>query len=77
MVLRFSVASVFENIPDLDTMGLEELKRYYRELEAVIERLDAAEPKNENSEAYDDWAQEHEDLEDLMDEVLDRIEEFE
>jgi len=77
MVLRFSVASVFENIPDLDTMGLEELKRYHRELEAVIERLDAAEPKNENSEAYDDWAQEHEDLEDLMDEVLDRIEEFE
>ena len=31
---------------------------------------------NENSEAYDVWAEEHEDLEDLIDEVLDRMEDL-
>ena len=29
------------------------------------------------SEAYEDWGQRHEDLEDLVDDVLDRLEELE
>ena len=40
-------------------------------VQSLIDRLDALEPQNENSEAYDDWADLHEDLEDVLDEILD------
>jgi len=76
MELRFSAKSVLEDIPDLDQMDLEALKAYHQDLEEVLNRLDAVEPKNENSEVYESWAEEHEDLEDLIDEVLDRIEDM-
>ena len=72
----FSARAILEEVPDMDDMELGELKAYHRELEEALARLDAAEPRNENSEAYEDWAQEHEDLEDLIDEVLDRIEDL-
>ena len=72
----FSARTVLDEVPDMDAMTLEELKGYLRELEDVLSRLDAVEPKDENSEAYEDWAGEHEDLEDLIDEVLDRIEDL-
>lgn len=71
---RFSVKAVLEEVPDFDQMDLAALKEYHQELESVLEKLNAAEPRNENSEAYDVWAEEHEDLEDLIDEILDRIE---
>ena len=70
----FSVKPILEEVPDFDEMGIEELKAYHQELEEALAKLDAAEPKNENSDAYEDWAQDHEDLEDLLDEVLDCIE---
>ena len=70
----FSVRPILEEVPDMDEMGLEDLKGYLRELEEALSKLDAVEPRNENSEAYEDWAEEHEDLEDLIDEVLDLIE---
>ena len=73
---RFSVKAVLEEVPDLDQMDFAALKEYHQELESVLEKLDAAEPRNENSEAYDLWAEEHEGLEDLIDEVLDRIEDL-
>ena len=73
---RLSIKAVLEDAPDLDQMDLAALKEYYQELESVLEKLDTAEPRNEKSEAYDVWAEEHEDLEDLMDEVLDRIEDL-
>ena len=72
----FSVRAILEEVPDMDEMGLEDLKGYLCELEAALSKLDAVEPRNENSEAYEDWAEEHEELEDLIDEVLDRIEEL-
>ncbi len=37
--------------------------------------LDEREPENMSSEAYDEWSEEHEQLEDLADDILDRIEE--
>ena len=43
---------------------------------ARIEDLDAAEPKNMNSEAYEEWGDLHEELEDLVDDVLDRLDEM-
>ena len=72
----FSVRPILDEVPDMDEMGMEELRGYLHELEEALSKLDAVEPKNENSEAYEDWAEEHEDLEDLIDEVLDRIEDL-
>ena len=76
IAFKFSAASVLENVPDLDEMALSGLQEYHKELEAVLMRLDAAEPKSQNSDAYEQWAEEHEDLEDLIDEVLDRIDDL-
>lgn len=73
---RFSVKTVLDEIPDFTQMDLDALKDYHQELESFLDKLDAAEPKNENSDAYEVWAEEHEDLEDLIDEVLDRIEDM-
>ena len=44
-------------------------------LEARIAELDAREPADMESEAYEAWADEHEDLEDLLDEILDLLDE--
>ena len=60
---------------DLDEMTLEQLNAYKEDLLRQIAELDAREPKNMNSEAYEVWGEEHEELEDLLDEVLDLIEE--
>ena len=65
-----------EQLPDVWDMTGEELAQYRRELEQQIAELDAREPKNMLSEAYEAWADRHEELEDLLDEVLDRMEEL-
>ena len=44
-------------------------------LEEQIAQLDAREPKDMDSEAYEAWADEHEELEDLLDEILDQLDE--
>ena len=63
--------------PDLDSMDKEALLAYLEQLRAQIEELDEAEPKNMNSEAYEEWGDLHEELEDLVDDVLDRLDEME
>lgn len=60
--------------PELDSMSREELRQYLRELYERMEALDEREPERMDSPAYDDWAQCHEQLEDLVDDVLDRLE---
>ena len=42
-------------------------------LEAQIAELDTREPANMESEEYDLWADEHEQLEDMLDEILDLL----
>lgn len=76
VAFKYSAASVLENVPDLDEMDLSALQEYHKELESVLQRLDAAEPKSQSSDAYEQWAEEHEDLEDLIDEVLDRMDDM-
>lgn len=61
---------------DIDTMTAEQLKAYQGQLLAQLAQLDKREPKNMNSEAYDTWADAHEELEDLLDDILDRLEEL-
>lgn len=65
-----------DTLPDVDTMELPALTAYREFIEDQIHQLDLEEPKNEASEAYDEWADEHEELEDILDDILDRMEEL-
>ncbi len=60
----------------ISQLELEELIQYQKTLEDQIADLDAQEPADEDSEEYEVWADRHEDLEDLLDEVLDAAETF-
>ena len=57
----------------LDEMNEEQLQACLEDLRQRIRELDSREPKNMNSDAYERWAEEHEELEDLMDEILDLL----
>lgn len=63
--------------PDWTAMSREELRGYLRELRERLEALDMREPQNMTGPAYDAWAEQHELLEDQVDEVLDRLDEIE
>lgn len=58
---------------DMDEQQLQEQLALLRQR---LEALDEKEPKNMNSEAYEQWAELHEDLEDQIDEVLDLLEDL-
>lgn len=66
----------FAQEPDLDVMSREELLDYLNTVRAQIRQLDEQEPKNMNSEEYEDWGDRHEELEDLADEILDLLDEM-
>lgn len=66
----------FAQEPDLDTMSRDELLDYLKLVRAQIRQLDEQEPKNMNSEEYEDWGDRHEELEDLADEILDLLDEM-
>ena len=55
----------------MEGMAEEELA----ELLGQRQEMDAAEPDEADEEAYETWADAHEELEDLIDEVRDRLEE--
>lgn len=63
-----------EEPKDIYEMTLAELQAHYAAMQEELHGLDAKEPKNMNSDAYEQWADEHEELEDYLDEILDRIE---
>ncbi len=62
--------------PEVADMNPEELRQYWQEIEDKIADLDEEEPEDMDSEAYDDWADRHEMLEDIRDEIEERLEEF-
>lgn len=62
---------------DVDRMSHEELEAARRELREKIAALDEQEPEDMESEEYELWADQHEALEDLEDEILDRLDELE
>lgn len=64
------------DMPDVEDMEPETLREYELKIRNAIRQLDQIEPKNENSEEYDAWADDHESLEDILDEILDRLEEI-
>ena len=61
----------------LEDMSRQELLAYLAELEEQLQQLDAREPKRMGSEAYEAWADEHEELEDAIDEVWEFLDEVE
>ena len=65
-----------EEPEDIYEMNLTQLQAHYAAMQEELRTLDAKEPKNMNSEAYEEWADEHEELEDYLDEILDRMEEL-
>ena len=62
--------------PELTELSREELTAYLRELHTQLEQLDALEPRSDNCEDYDEWADVHEIQEDRIDEVMDRLDEL-
>ena len=62
-----------EEPEDIYEMNLQQLQAHYAAMQEELRALDAKEPKNMNSEAYEEWADEHEELEDYLDEILDRM----
>ncbi len=58
-----------EECLEIKEMTRQELQAFLEELEQLLTELDAREPKNQKSDAFEVWAQEHEDLEDAIDEV--------
>ena len=61
--------------PDVDAMDRPALEAYLAEIRRRIAALDEREPEDMSSEAYDEWSEEHEPLEDIADDILDRLEE--
>ena len=68
------IAEFLDNVPDIDDMDADGLRQYRKETEQMIGALDELEPRNQNSDAYEQWAELHEDLEDMLDEILDCLE---
>lgn len=65
---------VKEEPEDIYEMTLPQLQTHYAAMQEELHALDAKEPKNMQSDAYEEWADEHEELEDYLDEILDRME---
>ena len=59
---------------DPDTMDPEELRAYLSDIREELEAMDEDEPEDETSEEFVDWAEGHEALKDLVDEIIDRLE---
>ena len=61
---------------ELEDLTLEELYEVREQILTDLAELDEKMPFDEGGEAFIDWAEEHEDMEDLLDDVVDRIEEL-
>lgn len=73
-IIDFSV--YLDEEPDIGAMDRDGLQACLDKLRAELAELDRHEPRNMNSEAYDAWGDAHEHLEDLADEVQDRLDEL-
>lgn len=62
---------------DLETMSRQELQTCLEAIREQIAQLDEEEPEDMESDAYDAWGDRHEELEDMADEIADRLEAWE
>lgn len=61
-------------IRDPETMDAAELRAYLADVRCELEDMDGDEPEDETCEEFVDWAERHEELEDLADEIVERLE---
>ena len=61
---------------ELEELTLDELYAVREQILADLADWDEKMPFDEGSDAFADWAEEHEDMEDLLDDVVERIEEL-
>ena len=59
---------------DPKTMEPEELRAYLEDVRCELETMDEEEPEDETGEEFVDWAELHEELEDLTDEIVEQLE---
>ena len=59
---------------DPKTMEPEELRAYLEDVRCELEAMDEEEPEDETGEEFVDWAERHEELEDLADEIVEQLE---
>ncbi len=62
--------------PALHSMTRDELQERLQELQAQIADLDSREPEDLMSKRHEGWAERHEALEDLADDVMERLDEL-
>ena len=67
----------FDMEADIYGMDKAELLEYLEQVQHQIELLDEEEPEDMASEEYEAWGERHEDLEDLVDEIMDLLEDME
>lgn len=70
-----------EELVELLTKPLEEMSERWitaclEALRRELAALDKNEPSMKNEELYEQWADDHEDIEDTIDELLDRLDEM-
>ena len=66
--------SFLTRTPDLRAMDEAALQDRLEQLRALIDQLDENEPDDMESEEYEEWGDLHEELEDLLDDVIDQLE---
>ena len=59
---------------DPKTMEPEELRAYLEDVRCELETMDEEEPEDETGEEFVNWAERHEELEDLADEIVEQLE---
>ena len=59
---------------DPKTMEPEELRAYLEDVRCELDTMDEEEPEDETGEEFVDWAERHEELEDLADEIVEQLE---
>lgn len=70
------IGAFLDSVPHISQMDAGTLKAYREKTEQAIRELDDLEPRSQTGDAYEHWADLHEDLEDILDEILDCLEEL-
>ena len=68
------MAEFMDFLGDLEDMTRDELLGLMEDVLHRIDELDEQEPRNMESEEYEAWSDRHEELEDLLDEIMDLLE---
>lgn len=72
----FTSGSVVEDDIYPEDMNAEQLRQYVSDLRRQLAELDALEPEDIEGDEYEEWADEHEDIEDMIDEALEFLDEL-